>query len=128
MRGSTRIGHRLNREKLIGAARIGRCGTVTLEIFVARLIGPTVPDIMVAAVRVALPNLDPCSRNGASVWIENAPGDPHDRALSRPLVPGDMDQVVIGILRKALRVKRARGLPWGRWQHACGARGQSEQQ
>src|SRR4051794_4432618 len=62
---------------------------------------------MVATVRVALPNLDPCSGNRPSIQVENAPGDPRDTAPCRPLVSGHMHQIILGIVRKALRVERA---------------------
>src|SRR5688500_15952431 len=112
MRSSARVGHRSDSEELIPAARIGRRGTVTLEMLITGPLASAISDMMIAAVRVALPNLDPGSGNGASDWVENAPGDPRGRALSRPLVPGDMDQVVIGILRETKRVERAGCLPW----------------
>src|SRR4051812_16677118 len=127
MRGSPRIRNRPDREELIPAGQIGDRRPVSLEILVARLIGPTIPDIMVAAIGVALPNLDPCSRNGLSIAIENASGDPCDAALSRPLVPGDVDEIAVGVLRKALRVERAGCLPWGRRQRRRGTRRYSEQ-
>src|SRR4051794_28515270 len=121
MRCSTWIWHRLDREELIAATRISHCGAVTLEVSVVRLIGPAIPDIMIAAVRIALPNLDPRSRNRASVQVENAAGNPRDAALSRPLVPGDVDQIIVNILRKTQRVERPGCLPGGRRQHSCSA-------
>ena len=127
VRCPARIRHRPDRQELIPAARIGRRRAIALEILVARLIGTAIPDIMIATVGVALPNLDPCSRNRPSFRVENAPGDPRDVALSRPLVPGNMDQIIVSILRKAQRVKRAGRLSWCRRQYAGGARGQSEQ-
>src|SRR4051794_35302269 len=86
MRGSPRIRNRPDREELIPAGQIGDRRPVSLEILVARLIGPTIPDIMIPAVCVALP-LDPCSSDRLSIAIENAPGDPRDAALSRPWCP-----------------------------------------
>src|SRR4051794_21421951 len=100
VRGSPRIRNRPDREELIPATRIGRRGPVSLEILIARLIGPAIPDIVIPAIRVALPNLDPCSRHRASVQVEDAPGDPRDAALSSALVARDMDEIVVGILRE----------------------------
>src|SRR6476469_1027969 len=50
VRGSAWIRHRPDCEELIPAGRIGRRGPIPLEILIARLIGPSIPDIMVAAV------------------------------------------------------------------------------
>src|SRR3954454_14214623 len=127
VRRPTRIRNRFDRQELIPAARIGDRSPVSLEILVARLIDTAIPDIVVAAMRVALPNLNPCSGNRLSVGVEDAPDDPRDAALSGPLVAGDVDQIVVGILRKAPRIKRAGSLPWGWLQRAGGTRRQSEQ-
>src|SRR4051812_20635327 len=107
MRGSPRKRNRPDREELIPAGQISDRHPVSLEILVARLIGPAIPDIVVAAVGIALPNLDLRSRNGLSIGIENAPGDPRDVALSGPRMAGDMDQIVIEVLGETERVKRA---------------------
>ena len=54
VRGSAWIGNRPDRQKLVTTVEIGRVAR-TLEILVARLIDPAIPDIVIPAIRVALP-------------------------------------------------------------------------
>ena len=59
------IGHGPDRAEPVAARFIGDGLAVALEIVVERRVGTGVPDVMVAAVCVALPDLDPAHRIGA---------------------------------------------------------------
>ena len=57
------------------ARRIGQRLAITLKVLVERRAGAVVPDIVIAAVGVAMPDLDPCAGNRPPVRVENAPAD-----------------------------------------------------
>jgi hypothetical protein len=59
MRGAAGIRHRPDRAEPIAARFIGDGPAVALEIIVERRVGAVVPDVMIAAACVALPDLDP---------------------------------------------------------------------
>src|SRR5580704_1508636 len=84
MRRAAGIGHRPDRHKAVAAPLIGDGPAEALEIVVARPVAAAVPDIVIAAVAVALPDLDPRPRERPPVAVENMPGDLGHGAL-RPL-------------------------------------------
>ena len=106
VRSSSGIEHRFDSRNGI-APHIRRRGPVSLEVIITGPIGPVIPDIVIATIRIALPNLDLGSRDRASVSVEDASGNSRDKALSWPRMSGNMDQIVVRILRKAEWVKRA---------------------
>ena len=85
-----------------------------LEILVARPPAIAVPDIVVAAIDVALPDLDPRPSHRPPVAVENAACDSGHRSLCRLGMPRDMDEIVVGIGGVTLRIERPFGLGRGR--------------
>src|ERR1700731_3540902 len=110
VRGSSGIGHPFDRQELVCAPDIRRGGPVSLEVIITGPIGPVIPDIVISTIRIPRPNLDLRSRNRASVSVEDESGNSRDKALGWPRMSGNMDQIVVRILRKAKRVKRAGSL------------------
>src|SRR5947199_9611124 len=109
MRGAARIRHWPNRQEVVAAVRVRHSAAETLEIIVGRPAAAAL-DMVVAAVLVALPDLDPCPRHRLPGAIEDASGDAGDGPLRRLGMTGDMHEIVIGIGREALRVERPGGL------------------
>src|SRR6266705_1225169 len=103
MRGATGIRHRPDRHKTVAARAVGHGLPEALEVVVARLLAAAVLDIVIAAVVVALPDLDAGARERPLGAIEDAPGDADDRALRRFGMPLHMDEVIVGIVGVAQR-------------------------
>ncbi len=69
VRGSPRIGHRVNRAKTVSALSVGKGMSVALKIWIGSGF-PPVPRVVVAASGVTLPNLDPCPSDRISTGIQ----------------------------------------------------------
>src|SRR5690242_11580733 len=97
MRGAAGIRYRADRAKPVIPRPIRRRAPIALEVIIDRGAGTLVTDVMVAAVRVALPDLDPHVRDRSSGRVENTTGDFRDDPGCRPGSSGDPHQVVVRI-------------------------------
>src|SRR5438309_987909 len=102
------IGHRPDRSETVAAHLIGHYLAIALEIAVERPVSPIIVHMMVPAVCVTLPDLDPRARNRLSGRIENASRDVRDGALCRAVAPGDLHQVIVDVRREGQGIER----PW----------------
>ena len=82
MRGAARIRHRPDRQEIIAAGGVDEGAAEALEIVVGWAAAAAL-DMVVAAVLIALPDLDPRPRERPPGAVENAAGDPGYRALRR---------------------------------------------
>src|SRR5207302_8136955 len=96
VRGTAGIGHRPDRHKAVAARGVGDGSPEALEVVVPRPLAAAVLDIVVAAVAVALPDLDAGTRERPPGTIDNTPGDAGDSALRGFGVSGDVDEIVVG--------------------------------
>src|SRR6266567_5758539 len=110
------IGHGPDRAEAVAARLVGYCLAIALEILVERPIGPIIVHIMVPAVCVALPDLDPRAGNRLSGRVENASRDVCDGALCRTSASGDLHEVIVGVRRESQGIEGPCGLPWRRGQ------------
>src|SRR3954451_12513646 len=109
MRGAARIRHRPDRQEIIAAGGVDEGAAEALEIVVGWAAAAAL-DMVVAAVLIALPDLDPRPRQWLSGAVEDAAGDTGEGPLRRLGMAGDMHEIVIGIGGQALRVERSGGL------------------
>src|SRR5216683_4603656 len=110
------IGHGPDRAEAVAARLIGYYLAIALEILVERPVGPIIVHIMVPAVCVTLPDLDPRAGNRLSGRIENASRDVCDGALCRAVVSGDLHEVIVGVRRETRGIERPCRLPRCRGQ------------
>src|SRR5206468_4114455 len=95
MRCPAGVGDRPDRQESVRAVGIRNGLAETLEIRVARPAGIAVAHIVIAAIGVALPDLDARPRYRPSGEIENASRDLRRRALCRFGMPRDMQEIAV---------------------------------
>src|SRR5437763_45673 len=96
MWGAAGIGHRPNRQEVVAAVRVRHSAAETLKIVVGRAAAAAL-DMVVMAVPVALPDLDPRPRQWLSGRVKNAPRNAGDGPLCRLGTARDMHEIVVGI-------------------------------
>src|SRR4029079_16815385 len=108
MRLPARIWHGSDRLEGIASVAVRRRNAVTLEVVVAR--NAFVARVVIAAVHVALPELDGRAGDGTAVAGERAAGEIERRALGLSGPAGNLCQVGVALGRQGLRIERSLGL------------------
>src|SRR6516165_668976 len=117
--GLVRTATNHHRAETVSARPVSHGLAVTLEILINRPIAAAVIHIMVTAVGVALPDLDPRAGDRPPSRLEQPPADVGDNSVCGTVVAGNVNQVVVRIRRERARIKRSCSLRRGRRQHGC---------
>ena len=100
------IRHRSDRQKAIAAGLVGDHLAEALKILVARPPAIAITDIVIAAIGVALPDLDARSAHRPPAAVENTARDAGHGALRRLGMPRDMREIIVGIGRVIQGIER----------------------
>src|SRR5262245_38583457 len=112
MWGAAGIGDRPDCAKMVAALPVCRRLPIALEVLVERRAGAVVSHIMVTAVCVALPDLDPHPGNRAPGRVENPPSQVDDGPFCHAAASGNVNQIIIRIARQRYWIERPGGLCW----------------